>query len=74
MANQRDIVEIYFDEQYGGNHPAIIISNELVYSTEEFFLCVMMTSTDHNDEFSFIIEDEMVVMLLSLALTVYWLT
>ena len=61
MASQRDIVEIWFDEDFGGNHPAIIISNELVQEVEGYFVCVMMTSTNQDDEFSFVITDEMLV-------------
>jgi mRNA-degrading endonuclease toxin of MazEF toxin-antitoxin module len=61
MASQRDIVEIWFDEDFGGNHPAIVISNELVQEVEGYFVCVMMTSTNHDDEFSFVITDDMLV-------------
>ena len=59
MAEQRDIIEIHFGEDFGGNHPAIIISNKLVQEIEGYLICVMMTSTDHDDEFSFIITDDM---------------
>lgn len=60
MPSQRDIVEILFDEDFGKNHPAIILSNNLVQEIEGYFVCVMMTSTNQDDEFSFIITDEMV--------------
>jgi mRNA-degrading endonuclease toxin of MazEF toxin-antitoxin module len=60
MANQRDIVEIVFDEDFGGNHPAIVISNKLVQEIEGYFVCVMMTSKSYDDEFSFVITDDMV--------------
>lgn len=61
MVSQRDIVEIVFDEDFGGIHPAIVISNRLVQEVEGYFVCVMMTSTNHDDEFSFVITDDMVV-------------
>lgn len=61
MINQRDIIEVVFDQDFGGNHPAIVISNRLVQETEGYFVCVMITSKNHNDEFSFIITDDMVV-------------
>lgn len=61
MVSQRDIVEVFFDDDFGGNHPAIVISNKLVQEIEGYFVCVMMTSTNHDDEFSFVITDEMVV-------------
>jgi len=60
MATQRDIIEVDFDDDFGGNHPAIIISNKLVQEVEGYFVCIMMTSTNHDDEFSFVITDEMV--------------
>ncbi len=61
MANQRDIVEVVFDSDLGGNHPAIILSNKLVQEIEGYFVCVMMTSHNWDDEFSFVITDDMVV-------------
>lgn len=61
MVNQRDIVEVIFDESLGGNHPAIVLSNKLVQEVEGYFVCVMMTSSNRNDEFSFIIRDSMLV-------------
>lgn len=60
MISQRDIVEVVFDQDFGGNHPAIVISNKLVQEIEGYFVCVMMTSTNHDDEFSFVITDDMV--------------
>lgn len=61
MVHQRDIVEVVFDEDLGGNHPAIVISNKLVQEVEGYFVCVMMTSQDYDDEFSFLITDDMVM-------------
>ena len=60
MPAQRDIVEVFFDEEFGGNHPAVIISNNLVQEIEGYFVCIMMTSKNHDDEFSFVITDDMV--------------
>lgn len=60
MVNQRDIVEIVFDSDFGGSHPAIVISNKLVQEVEGYFVCIMMTSKKHDDEFSYVITDEMV--------------
>lgn len=61
MVRQRDIVEVVFDEDFGGNHPAIVLSNKLVQEVEGYFVCVMMTSSEFNDEFSFVINDAMLV-------------
>lgn len=61
MLNQRDIVEVLFDDEFGGNHPAIVLSNRLVQEVEGYFVCVMMTSSNFDDEFSFVINDEMLV-------------
>lgn len=61
MVAQRDIIEVVFDDNLGGNHPAIVISNKLVQDVEGYFVCIMMTSKDHDDEFSFVITDDMVV-------------
>ena len=44
MVYQRDIVEVAFDDDFGGNHPAIVISNKLVQEIEGYFVCVMMIS------------------------------
>lgn len=60
MVSQRDIVEVHFDDEFGGNHPAIVISNKLVQEIEGYFICIMMTSKNHDDEFSFVIDDTMV--------------
>lgn len=60
MIHQRDIVEVVFDQDLGGNHPAIVLSNKLVQEVEGYFICVMVTSRYHDDEFSFPITDDMV--------------
>jgi len=61
MVYQRDIVEVVFDDDFGGNHPAIVLSNKLVQEIEGYFVCVMMTSSDFDDEFSFVIDDNMLM-------------
>lgn len=61
MVNQRDIVEVIFDDDFAGNHPAIVLSNKLVQEIEGYFVCVMMTSRDWDDEFSFVIDDTMLI-------------
>jgi mRNA-degrading endonuclease toxin of MazEF toxin-antitoxin module len=61
MVRQRDIVEISFDTDFGGIHPAIVLSNKLVQEIEGYFVCVMMTSKNWDDEFSFVINDSMVI-------------
>lgn len=60
MVYQRDIVEVILAEGLG-NHPAIVISNHLVMEMEYACICVMMTSKDKNDEFSFKITDDMLI-------------
>lgn len=60
--NRGDIVEVYFDLPYTREtklHPAIIISNEDVYNTDEMYICVMMTSSKQTDIFTFEITDDM---------------
>jgi len=61
MVYQRDIVEVIFDDDLGGNHPAIVLSNRLVQEIEGYFICVMMTSSNFDDEFTFVIEDAMLM-------------
>ena len=34
MVSQRDIIEVVFDQDFGGNHPAIVVSNKLVQEVE----------------------------------------
>jgi mRNA-degrading endonuclease toxin of MazEF toxin-antitoxin module len=59
LVNQRDIVEVYFDG--AGIHPVVVISNNLIHEVEDYFIGVMMTSKSKNDEFSFVLNDEMTV-------------
>jgi hypothetical protein len=65
MAYQRgDIIEVPFQIPHHGKiekHPAIIISNQDVYDNDECYICVMITSSTHLDQFTFEIEDEMLV-------------
>lgn len=61
MVHQRDIVEVVFDDDFGGIHPAIVLSNKLVQEIEGYFICVIMTTKKSNDEFTFVIKDDMLV-------------
>jgi mRNA interferase MazF len=42
-------------------HPAIIISNDMVYETEGIYICVMVTHSDLNDYFAFDLTNDMFV-------------
>lgn len=58
---QRQIVEVQFRLPPDGNflqHPAVIISNTEVNNIEEGFVAVMITHTNHDDEYSFSIDDK----------------
>lgn len=60
MVSQRDVVEISFPNSVGGKHPAIVLSNNLVHEIEfGSFICVMLTQKNIDDEFSFVIKDDM---------------
>lgn len=57
-----DIVEVYFDLPYQKEtklHPAIIISNQSVFEKDDVYICVMMTSSNRLDMFSFEITKDM---------------
>lgn len=58
MVRQRDIVEVNLSADFE-NHPAIVLSNNLVQEVEGAFVCVMITSKLQNDEFSFEITNDM---------------
>ena len=63
MAYHRgDIIEVPFLIPHNNkteNHPAVIISNEAVHDNEQIYICVMITHSDINDVFSFILAPEM---------------
>ncbi len=63
MAFKRgDIIMVFFDLPYSksnASHPAIIISNDDVHNSDDTFICVMITSVDRTDLFSFEIDDSM---------------
>ena len=64
MFNQGDIVEIYFDlpnQKEIKLHPAIILSNNQLFELQQVYVCVMMTSSNIEDEFSFFIDDSMLL-------------
>jgi len=59
-----DIIEIPFIIPHNNraeNHPAVIISNEDVYGTDECYICAMMTHSQHRDRFTFVITEDMLV-------------
>ncbi|WP_443082043.1 type II toxin-antitoxin system PemK/MazF family toxin [Tenacibaculum sp. FZY0031] len=63
--NRGDIIEVFFDLPYSKQtktHPAIIISNEDVYNTDEIYICVMMTSSEKTDLFTFEVTQDMLQM------------
>ncbi|MFZ4798287.1 MAG: type II toxin-antitoxin system PemK/MazF family toxin [Bacteroidia bacterium] len=58
--SQRDIVEVEFNLPQGNIfHPAIVLSKNEAIDQEESFVAVMMTTTDHDDEFSYTITSDM---------------
>lgn len=60
MANQRDIVEVNFNLPQGSlKHPVIILSNNDAIQLENYFVGVMLTTEDIDDEYTFPIEDFM---------------
>jgi hypothetical protein len=59
---QREVVELQFRLPPDGDflsHPAVIISNDEINELEGGFTAVMITHTDHDDEYSFPISNEM---------------
>jgi mRNA interferase MazF len=59
-----DIIDVFFDLPYlkeTKTHPAIIISNDTVYEKEGIYICVMMTSSNKTDLFSFEITADMLL-------------
>lgn len=60
MYHQGDIVLVNFPLPAGLKlHPAVIVSNEEVYETEECYIGIMITSSKIRDNFSFEISNEM---------------
>ena len=63
--NRGDIIDVFFDLPYSKEsktHPAVILSNEDVYDADELYVCVMMTSVENKDLFTFEITQEMLQM------------
>ena len=57
---QRQIVEVPFNLTQGVKvHPAIILSTNEAIEFEYSFIAVMMTSVNHDDEYTFEISNEM---------------
>lgn len=60
--SQQEIIEVEFELPQGSEkHPAIILSNNNINQLEEGFVCAMMTTYEHNDEYSFVITKEMLL-------------
>jgi hypothetical protein len=60
LISQRDIVEVAFELPQGRlRHPVIVLSNDDAINLEQFFIGIMMTTEDIDDEYSFPIEDYM---------------
>ena len=63
MVYQRgDIIHVYFDlpkSKETKTHPALVISNYDVYDQDEMYICVMLTSDEEIDGFSFEITNDM---------------
>lgn len=62
MFERGDIVKVYFSLPYQKehkSHPAIIVSNDHVYDSEESYVCVMITHYEGRDIFTFEIENHM---------------
>jgi mRNA-degrading endonuclease toxin of MazEF toxin-antitoxin module len=60
MYQQGDIVQVNFPLPTGLKlHPAVIVSNDEVYETEECYIGIMITSSKIRDNFSFELLNEM---------------
>jgi mRNA interferase MazF len=63
MKYQRgDVIEVPFlipHNNRAEKHPAIIISNQSVYDSEQIYICVMVTHSDISDGFSFPLTTDM---------------
>jgi mRNA-degrading endonuclease toxin of MazEF toxin-antitoxin module len=60
MYQQGDIILVNFPLPKGFKlHPAVVISVSEVYESEESYICAMISSVRINDNFSFLLNDEM---------------
>ncbi len=60
MYEQGDIVMVNFPLPDGFKlHPAVIVSNEEVYETEECYVGIMISSSKIRDNFSFVLTNDM---------------
>ena len=60
--NRGDIIDVFFEFPKVKNtttHPAIIISNQEVYEADDGYICVIMTSSNYIDQFTFELTNEM---------------
>jgi mRNA-degrading endonuclease toxin of MazEF toxin-antitoxin module len=64
---QRDIIELNYELPNGKfkTHPALVISNQQVLNIEDIFYAVMISTKSYNDEFTFEIENDMLLKPLS---------
>jgi len=60
--HQGDIVEVNFLFPNGVQkpHPALIVSNDELYESEEFFYLCLISSKNYNSKYSFAIANDMV--------------
>lgn len=59
--NRGDIIEFYLELPYQESskpHPFIIISNEDVFEQDGMYICVMITHSQHIDQFTFEIDGD----------------
>jgi len=62
MYEQGDIILVNFPLPDGFKlHPAVIVSNEEVYETEECYVGCMITSSKIRDNFSFELANDMII-------------
>jgi hypothetical protein len=61
--HQRDIVEVNFELPDGNfkPHPALVISNQNVLDCEDIFYALMISTKPFNDEFTFLLKNEMLL-------------
>lgn len=58
---QRDITIVNFqlDENDFQEHPVLILSNDDIINNEAFFTVVMLSTTPHEDDYTFLLENDM---------------
>jgi len=64
IIHKRDVVEVFFDSNTGGVHPAIVLSPEEVNSEEGRVVVMMLSSSpyiDRDNDYSFPLDDSMFI-------------